>query len=334
MAGLRGIQRGNFPDPRIRRNWNRLATLFKQLLGGGLTLDEDGNVIVDPSGIDHGQLAGLGDDDHTQYVLRSILTTKGDIFVRNSTVIQRLAVGNDDEVLTADSGETSGLKWAAPVIPPSGGRLLSMQVFDTAGSTTWTKPADCNFIVIELVGAGGGGGGVTASAFQGAAGGGGGAGGYGIVMLDSPPSSETIVIGAGGTGGSTSAGDGATGGNTEWGALGGTYYAEGGAGGKGMSGGTGVALAAGGAGGRAVDCDIDGIGGPGLAAFRVSAALALCGAGGSVRYGGGPRARTNNGDGLAGTAYGAGGAGAQSLGGSNQAGGDGADGLIVVWEYS
>ena len=31
MANWRGISRGNFSDPRIRRNWNRLATLIDSL---------------------------------------------------------------------------------------------------------------------------------------------------------------------------------------------------------------------------------------------------------------------------------------------------------------
>ena len=41
------------------------------------------------------------------------LTTKGDVFTF-STVDARLAVGANGTVLTADSAETTGLKWAAP----------------------------------------------------------------------------------------------------------------------------------------------------------------------------------------------------------------------------
>lgn len=43
------------------------------------------------------------------------LTTKGDILVRNATTVVRLPVGADGEVLTADSGEVTGIAWAAPV---------------------------------------------------------------------------------------------------------------------------------------------------------------------------------------------------------------------------
>jgi|TARA_R100001530_G_C4321443_1_gene155971 hypothetical protein len=40
-------------------------------------------------------------------------TTKGDILVDDGNNLIRLGVGSDDEVLTADSGEDSGIKWAA-----------------------------------------------------------------------------------------------------------------------------------------------------------------------------------------------------------------------------
>lgn len=50
----------------------------------------------------------------TRYPLRSILTTKGDIYVRTSTGIVRLGVGSDDQVLVADSAQTEGVDWVDP----------------------------------------------------------------------------------------------------------------------------------------------------------------------------------------------------------------------------
>ncbi len=40
-------------------------------------------------------------------------TTKGDILVRGASALGRVAVGTNDQVLTADSAEASGVKWAA-----------------------------------------------------------------------------------------------------------------------------------------------------------------------------------------------------------------------------
>jgi hypothetical protein len=42
------------------------------------------------------------------------LTTKGDLLGRNSTDLARLPVGSDDQVLTADSAQALGIKWATP----------------------------------------------------------------------------------------------------------------------------------------------------------------------------------------------------------------------------
>jgi len=42
------------------------------------------------------------------------LTTKGDLFTFNATIPDRLAIGTDGFVLTADSGEDTGMKWASP----------------------------------------------------------------------------------------------------------------------------------------------------------------------------------------------------------------------------
>lgn len=53
---------------------------------------------------DHGALSGLSDDDHTQYVLRSILTTNGDIFTRTAGAIARLGVGAANQLLGVSGG--------------------------------------------------------------------------------------------------------------------------------------------------------------------------------------------------------------------------------------
>jgi hypothetical protein len=46
-------------------------------------------------------------------VRRDLLTTKGDLFVFDGTNLVRVGVGSDDNVLTADSAQSAGVKWAA-----------------------------------------------------------------------------------------------------------------------------------------------------------------------------------------------------------------------------
>jgi hypothetical protein len=59
----------------------------------------------------HSALSGLSADDHTQYVLRSILSANGDLFVRLSGAVDRLGVGSEGQVLTVSGGLPA---WANP----------------------------------------------------------------------------------------------------------------------------------------------------------------------------------------------------------------------------
>jgi len=60
------------------------------------------------------------------------LTTKGDLFTF-TTVDARLGVGANNTVLTADSAEATGMKWATPA---GGGKLLQVVSAITTTSTT------------------------------------------------------------------------------------------------------------------------------------------------------------------------------------------------------
>ena len=65
---------------------------------------------------DHGSLAGLSDDDHTQYLSKSIVDAKGDIIAASGDDIPiRVPVGDNDKVLTADSTADGGVAWADPI---------------------------------------------------------------------------------------------------------------------------------------------------------------------------------------------------------------------------
>jgi len=59
---------------------------------------------------DHGGLAGLGDADHPQYVLGSLLTTRGDLFRRGASAIERVGLGTSGYVLASNGTDAV---WAA-----------------------------------------------------------------------------------------------------------------------------------------------------------------------------------------------------------------------------
>lgn len=106
------------------------------------------------------------------------------------------------------------------------------QVFDFASSGTFTKPASCSYVMVELIGGGGGGGGGDRRNFDGSNptqsyGGGGGGGSTKVsrtFKASDLTSTVSVTVGAGGTGGAarTTNGDGnvaTDGGNSTFGAY-------------------------------------------------------------------------------------------------------------------
>ena len=58
------------------------------------------------------------------------LTTKGDLLVTTGSVLNRLAVGTNTHVLTADSSAANGVAWATAASPTdSDTNILAIQVF-------------------------------------------------------------------------------------------------------------------------------------------------------------------------------------------------------------
>lgn len=91
----------------------------------------------------------LGIDTAAERAASLPQTTKGDILVRNGSVLVRVGVGDDDQVLTADAGEDSGVKWADAGGGGSAGGYVWISAsqfmsFDTGGSPAYDEWAHLN----------------------------------------------------------------------------------------------------------------------------------------------------------------------------------------------
>lgn len=207
----------------------------------------------------------------------------------------------------------------------------------TAGTTTYTpSTSEVNAVIMYVQGGGGGGGGASTAAVSAAAGGGGSAGStcYLFAAVEFGVN-YTCSVGAGGAGGNTSGTDGAAGvlSDITIGAT--TYTANGGGGGTGATAGATINAVSGGASSVALNGYLNVTGQPGSPGFTLTGLLGVSGNGGSSNLGAGGVGRTTNGDGNGGTGGGAGGAGGLVINGGTAAnGGAGADGIILVFEYS
>jgi hypothetical protein len=214
-----------------------------------------------------------------------------------------------------------------------------------ASPYTYTKPVNLLYVIVELVGGGGAGGGSagTATNFV-STGGGGGGGGYSkkVIQAASLGATETVTIGAGGT--PLSAGSGGAGGVTSFGSH---LQATGGTGGLNTVSDDWAYIARGGVGGVGSLGDINTTGGQGgtstVNTIRSDGnndandnLRVYSGPGGNSLLGGGAYpVNGDNDNGVAATGYGGGGSGAASVDadGTNNPGGAGAPGVVIITEY-
>lgn len=236
-----------------------------------------------------------------------------------------LPAGSNGQVLVRTGASTQALK--------SIYRVISVQVL-TSG-TTYTTASGATDIFVECIGSGGGGAGANGSgASQAAGGAGGGGGAYAAKWISSPSASYSYVIGAGGAGGTAGNNTGSIGTATTFG-TGPLVSAGSGGGGNPMAGGGVTATFSDPAsGGVFITGDYGFSGSDGSHGIRLSGTSCLAGDGGASAKSGSTKGRFLEAAGSNGKIYGGGGAGADSLSNTALAGGSGANGIIIVTEYS
>ncbi len=239
--------------------------------------------------------------------------------------IARACVCEEFFTVDSDSGELC--------LKPGTMGLRHILYFTEPGTAVFRK-ADYPWLArvkVRVQGAGGGSAGANAAQNNAVSRPGAGAGAYSESLLEASVLgvAETILVGAGGSAGTTG-GDGGAGGASQ---FGGHVMAPGGNGGtSNMIAGTTPAISQGVAGANPGTGDLRIGGGAGGPAIRLNGAYASGGAGGDSKLGEGGLARSTQGTGLAPRGYGAGAAGAVSLG-DGQVGGPGGNGIVIVELY-
>ena len=229
--------------------------------------------------------------------------------------------------LAATSGTFSGALSISGGIP----NLIRTQVFTSSG--TYTPATGATKALVYCTGGGGGGGGIDGQSAGDAISNAGSAGGTAIKLITSLAASYTVTIGAAGGGGAAGTNNGSNGGDTTFtdgASL--TLTGSGGIGGSGRAGASTSTFSGGTNGSNASGGDINLRGDDGGSLRRASGDTASASHSGGSFYGG-SRAATRNGNGRDGGAPGAGGGSTTTSTTANYAGGDGAAGIVVIYEY-
>jgi hypothetical protein len=259
----------------------------------------------------------------TQYTIVNLST--GAVTVQSSGANTIATVpGNTQATFTAlVSTPTTAANWNASLLLGGGANVPTVQKF-LSGSGTYTTPANCIYVQVEMVGGGGGGGGSGAGAGAGITGG-------------NTTFGTSLLVANGGVGGPI----------TSYGGVGGTASLGTGPIGIALQGGTGAGTSAGSVttiGGQGASSPFGG-GGDSVAGGAGQAAIANTGAGGGGG-GGGSGINSGAGGGAGGYVkavitnpsatytYSVGGSGAGGTAGtSGTAGGASGSGVIIVTEY-
>ncbi|MDQ0248349.1 hypothetical protein J2W22_000396 [Sphingomonas kyeonggiensis] len=237
------------------------------------------------------------------------------------TAITNARIRDERVAPTGTSGGGSG----------TAGGLVGIQTFTSSG--TYTPSAGTASVVVELVGGGGAGGGCAAtSGAQGSAGSGGSSGSYARARLTTGFAGLAVTVGAGGAP-SSAAARGNAGSASSFGTL---VTAPGGLGGMpGYATSPGIIVGGSDAGPASTGGNlVNTAGNPGDHGLVIGLTAVVGGNGGGSPFGGGGNGGGNT-PGYNGLAPGAGGGGASSIAaGTARNSGAGANGLVIVYEYS
>jgi hypothetical protein len=267
-----------------------------------------------------------GNNPDTSAMLDVSSTSKGLLLPRLTTV-QRDAISLPATGLLVYNTTTStfdyysGTAWFSLSTASSVSTVPIIRTYTS--NATWTKPPGLKYIIVEMVGGGGGGGGCYNY------GGGAGAGaGYckKIIATSSLSSTESVLIGIGGSGGSPQ-NPGLDGGTSSFGSH---CSATGGQGGKAQT--SAVTSTDGSYAGIGINGDIN-LTGINSGGATSSGQPLYCGA--SSFFGGGASspASTLTRDGLNATGYGSGASGANGYNNPFRTGGNGSSGIVIITEY-
>jgi hypothetical protein len=246
------------------------------------------------------------------------------------------------DVNSGTTYRSDGAVWLQQGAGSAQGYFLKQIIALSAGAT-YTPGSDVRALFVECIAGGGGGGGSSITGVGAVSvGGGGGGGGYAAAFLTALIQGvHAIAVGGGGGGGAAGANPGSAGDDTTFADTTGSVVvrAKGGAGGGAGNAPVGApALGGAGGGGGPVAGAVGAIeegGQPGQAGMALTNIGLIGGGGGSAAKGGGGGGQVGNQtNGAAGNSPGGGGGGAASgSSGANRPGGNGAQGIIIIWEF-